>query len=121
MVFTFFLDVTVILFPSVIHTWRQKTAQHRLTQGKDVVAMSPLPNDLISPKQAAKIVGCHAVTVYRWIHYGILPAYRRGRSRFLVSRADLDHIVVKFEPLPEIVLRTANPVDSEWKPTRGET
>lgn len=73
-----------------------------------------IPDDLITPKQAAKLLSVHAVTVYRWIHYGVLPAYRRGRSRFLVSKKDLDCIVQKFEPL-KIVERVIHD-DRIWIP-----
>lgn len=61
-----------------------------------------LPEDLMTPKQASRLVRAHVSTVYRWIHAGQIPAYRRGMSRYLVSRADVERMLSRVVPLPEL-------------------
>jgi excisionase family DNA binding protein len=46
-----------------------------------------VPEDLVSPREAAKILKLHLASVYRMIADGRLPAWRRGGMRFFVSRA----------------------------------
>lgn len=48
--------------------------------------MSAIPADLVTPKVIARDLQCHITSVYRAIHAGRLPAYRRG-GRYLISRA----------------------------------
>lgn len=48
-----------------------------------------VPDDLITPKAAAKLVNVHISSVYRWVLSGKLKGYRRAGSRYLVSRADV--------------------------------
>lgn len=43
------------------------------------------PDDLIGANEAAKMLGCHLSTVYRWIFAGALPAWRLA-GRYKVSR-----------------------------------
>lgn len=38
---------------------------------------------------AAKLIGVHRVTLYRWIKDGVLPAWRVGLRKLRVSRGDL--------------------------------
>ena len=57
-----------------------------------------LPNDLITPREAARLVRAHVSTVYRWIHGGELAAYRRGPNRFLVSKEDVEKMVSRVVP-----------------------
>lgn len=53
-----------------------------------------IPSDLISIKQAARLVnGTHVATIRRWIHAGKLPAYRLAGTRLLVSRADVLNLI----------------------------
>ena len=59
------------------------------------------PTDLISPRKAAKLLGVHYATMYRWIWSGKLPAWDLcGLVR--VSEADVRALVkpkpVKFTP-----------------------
>lgn len=55
-----------------------------------------LPNDLITPREAAGVLAAHLSSVHRWIQTGKLPAYRRA-SRWLVSRADVERMLVPTE------------------------
>ncbi len=48
-----------------------------------------IPDDLIRPSQAAKMLGCHMATVYRWVVTGKIPGWRRGGNRYLVRLADV--------------------------------
>lgn len=57
----------------------------------------PPPDDLITPKTAARLIQAHVVTIYRLIHSGQLPAYRRG-SRYMVSRAAALAVLQPVEP-----------------------
>ena len=51
------------------------------------------PNDLIRPRDAARILGISAQTIYRLIHSGDLAAVRVGDRLFRIRRADLDAYV----------------------------
>lgn len=48
-----------------------------------------VPNDLVTPAEAATIAKVDRQTVYRWIWSGTLPAWRVGRRKVMVSRSDL--------------------------------
>ncbi len=48
-----------------------------------------IPEDLIRPSQAAKLVGCHMATVCRWVMTGKLRGWKLAGRRYLVSRADV--------------------------------
>jgi excisionase family DNA binding protein len=61
-----------------------------------------LPDDLISPKTAAKILRSHISTVYRLIHSGKLRSFRRAGTRHLVSRADVEALLVEETPAPRL-------------------
>lgn len=65
--------------------------------------MSAIPTDLATPKVIASLLQCHVTSVYRAIHAGRLPAYRRG-GRYLVSRsaalATLELVEVQPRPDP---------------------
>ena len=47
-----------------------------------------LPNDLITPKQAAKLVGVGVSSIYRWIQDGTLRAWQVAGSHYRVSKAE---------------------------------
>lgn len=51
--------------------------------------MPDAPDDLLTPKQARRIASVCLKSVYRWIRRGLLPAYRRAGTRYLVSEADV--------------------------------
>ena len=57
-----------------------------------------LPHDLIAPKDAARIAGCHVSTLLRWILHGRLRGYRKAGSRYLVSRADVEGVIAEVVP-----------------------
>jgi excisionase family DNA binding protein len=59
-----------------------------------------MPNDLITPTQAAKLVKTHVSTIFRWIHRGRLPAFRRAGSRFLIRLSDLRGVLEPTRPSP---------------------
>jgi excisionase family DNA binding protein len=46
-----------------------------------------IPQDLVTPREAARQLKVHLATIYRWILSGALPAWRRGQNRYMVSRA----------------------------------
>lgn len=51
-----------------------------------------LPPDLITPREAATLLRWHITTVYRMIRAGEIPAWRRGRGRYLVSQKDVERL-----------------------------
>ena len=51
--------------------------------------MLDLPDDLMTPREAAKLLRCHLSCIHRWIQKGKLPAWRVNGERYLVSRAAL--------------------------------
>ena len=48
--------------------------------------------ELITPKQAAEILGVDRVTVYRWIKIGLLDAYKIG-GIVRIKKDDLTKII----------------------------
>jgi excisionase family DNA binding protein len=48
-----------------------------------------MTEELLSPSQAAQIVGCHNDTIRRAIEAGFLPAQRVGRS-WIIKREDIE-------------------------------
>lgn len=53
-----------------------------------------IPSDLITIKQAARLVNnTHRCTIRRWILKGKLKAYKLAGSRYLVSRADVMNLI----------------------------
>lgn len=71
-----------------------------------------IPDDLISPTEAAKLLKCHVASVYRRILDGTLPAWRmRGAGRKggrKVSRAD---VLALWEPVqPKGIARRSESV-----------
>jgi excisionase family DNA binding protein len=55
--------------------------------------MTEKPTPTVSPSAAAKILGCHVDTVYRWIasHY-IVKIWRTPTGRIRVSRDEVHRI-----------------------------
>lgn len=51
-----------------------------------------LPEDTITAKAAARLVGVHVSAVYRWVMSGRLRAWRVG-GRLRLSRADVLAVV----------------------------
>jgi len=50
---------------------------------------SEIPDDLITPLQAAQLLGVHLATIYRYILDGRLPAWRLAGTRFKLSRVQV--------------------------------
>lgn len=48
-----------------------------------------IPSDLMRPGDAAKLLGIHVGTLYRWFEAGKLPYYRFAGYERRVSRRDL--------------------------------
>jgi excisionase family DNA binding protein len=48
-----------------------------------------LPEDLVTPSQAARLVDVHPGTVWAWIRAGRLPVWRVGGCRYWLSTADV--------------------------------
>lgn len=60
-----------------------------------------LPADLITPKEAARLIRTHISTIHRWVQSGRLRGWKRG-SRYLISRADVEAMLRPVTPLPEL-------------------
>ena len=67
--------------------------------------LDSFPEDLISPHEAAKIVHCHVATIWRWVHQGKIRAWKRGGSRYLLSKADLLEQLEPVSPVRPFKLR----------------
>lgn len=74
-----------------------------------------IPDDLITPREAARLVRAHLSTVHRWIQHGQLPGYRRGRHRYLVSRADVEGLLNRVQPVG--VVATTAQEEREYQET----
>lgn len=48
-----------------------------------------IPNDLMKLTPAARLIGVHPATLYRWLADGMLPYWRVGKTQRRVSRADV--------------------------------
>ena len=55
-----------------------------------------IPNDLITPTEAAEQLGTSAATIRRWCMRGTLPAFKVG-GRLRISRADVMAMVRRVE------------------------
>lgn len=53
-----------------------------------------LPEDLITPKQASRLLGVHVSTIHRWVDTGRLKGYRRATCRKLVRQSDVEALIV---------------------------
>ncbi len=60
--------------------------------------MADVPEDLIRPSKAAKILACHQATVYRLIMRGTLRAWRLGKDHYRVSEADVRALLQPVQP-----------------------
>ncbi|MBL8798729.1 MAG: helix-turn-helix domain-containing protein [Planctomycetia bacterium] len=49
----------------------------------------PPPELQLKPTQAAKLVGVHLATIYRWMDDGILPYWRKGRRQRFLYKPDV--------------------------------
>ena len=76
-------------------------ARAALSPGYEAESMS-LPTDLISPKQAARVLRAHVASVYRWIATGRLRSFKRAGTRHLVSRGDVESLLVEEMPSPRL-------------------
>lgn len=54
-----------------------------------------LPGDLVTPREAARILRVHISTVYRWVLHGQLRGWKRAGWRYLVSRKDVEGMVAE--------------------------
>lgn len=52
-----------------------------------------VPTDLIRPGAAAKLLGVHLATLYRWMEEGALPFYLVGPAQRRLSRRDVEAMV----------------------------
>lgn len=56
--------------------------------------IDPERDDLVTPRQAAKLLKLNPSVLYRWIFSGTIPAFKRG-SRLFLRRAD---VLAMFRP-----------------------
>lgn len=47
-----------------------------------------IPQDLLTPNEAAKVIGTSSATIRRWIRSGALPGFKLG-GHLRVSKADV--------------------------------
>ena len=66
-----------------------------------------LPDDLIRPRDAARLLRCHVSMVYRAIQDGRLAAYRIAGSRYAVSEAAVLALVQQVRPKARVDWRPA--------------
>lgn len=59
--------------------------------------MTQLPEDLITPAAAAKLISVSVSTIHRWRERGELRGFRVGACRFRYSRRDVLAMVEEFE------------------------
>lgn len=57
-----------------------------------------IPDDLVTPKQAARLLRTHPSTVYRLISTGRLPAIQIGTARYHIREADLRGLLTPVRP-----------------------
>jgi excisionase family DNA binding protein len=61
-----------------------------------------LPDDLITPKQAAALIHVSVNSVYRWVEIGTLRAWRVAGSRYRLSARDVRALVEEVTPAEPI-------------------
>jgi excisionase family DNA binding protein len=59
-----------------------------------------IPTDLISPREAAKLLRTGVSTVYRFIQDRRLRSWKRAHTRYLVSRREVLALFVEEVPPP---------------------
>jgi excisionase family DNA binding protein len=64
--------------------------------------MSELPNDLIKPGEAARLLDMHCASIYRMIQAGKLRAWRKASCHLLVSKADVLNLIQPVRPVAPI-------------------
>lgn len=64
------------------------------------------PNDLITPREAARLLRAHISLIYRCVQDGRLRAWRVAGSRYAVSKADVLALVQEVRARPRI----------DWRP-----
>lgn len=57
-----------------------------------------IPDDLITPPRAARLVHAHVSAIYRWIQTKRIRSWRRGGARFLVSAAEVRRQLEPYRP-----------------------
>lgn len=68
-----------------------------------------IPDDLITPKEAARLLRCHLASVYRWIGEGKLAAWKRLGHRILVSHAAVERLLQPVEARETVTVPEAAP------------
>lgn len=49
-------------------------------------------NDFYTPKETAKLLGVHYITVYRWLNDGTLRGIRLGPKLWRVPRSEIERM-----------------------------
>lgn len=72
--------------------------------------MNTMPNDLLTPDQAADYLQINRETVYRYIREGKLVASKLGRS-YRIPRRSIDLLLLASRTRPDIALREYSNAD----------
>jgi excisionase family DNA binding protein len=80
--------------------------------------MHALDEDYVTVEEAATLLRVAPSTIRRWIREGDLPAYRFGRRRVALKRADLATLITPARPT---TTRVNTPVGDEVRATRRLT
>lgn len=74
----------------------------------------PPPELQMKPTQAAKLVGVHLATIYRWMDDGLLPFWRKGRRQRFLYKPDV-LALVRAERVRQKSAPTEPPRMSAWE------
>lgn len=78
--------------------------------------MSAVQGEYLTVAEAATLLRVAPSTVRRWIREGDVPAYRIGRRRVALKRADLSNLITPARPGVETSGNLAD--DQLWEPRR---
>lgn len=57
-----------------------------------------MTNDLITPREAARLLVCHLATIYRYLLTGKLAGIRRAGGHWLIERSAVLALLVPVRP-----------------------
>jgi len=72
----------------------------RYTEGEMLIKLAGFDEEFISTKQVKHILGCHEVTVYRYVQAGDLIPYTTTGRASLYKKQDVEAFIRKLHPSP---------------------